>query len=69
MNPSGFYVDPFEPTSTHNERQKEKRQLLDFLQLTLILFVDQPGLEPGTSRLRVCCSNQLSYKSVLTISC
>ena len=51
MNPSGFYVDPFEPTSTHNERQKEKRQLLDFLQLTLILFVDQPGLEPGTSRL------------------
>jgi len=21
--------------------------------------VDQPGLEPGTSRLWVCCSNQL----------
>ena len=29
----------------------------------LIFFVDQPGLEPGTSRLWVCCSNQLSYKS------
>ena len=29
--------------------------------------VDQPGLEPGTSRLWVCCSNQLSYKSDLTI--
>ena len=27
------------------------------------LIVDQPGLEPGTSRLWVCCSNQLSYKS------
>jgi len=25
----------------------------------LILKVDQPGLEPGTSRLWVCCSNQL----------
>jgi len=25
----------------------------------LISFVDQPGLEPGTSRLWVCCSNQL----------
>ena len=30
---------------------------------SLILKVDQPGLEPGTSRLWVCCSNQLSYKS------
>ena len=29
----------------------------------LIFSVDQPGLEPGTSRLWVCCSNQLSYKS------
>ena len=29
----------------------------------LIYIVDQPGLEPGTSRLWVCCSNQLSYKS------
>ena len=28
-----------------------------------LLVVDQPGLEPGTSRLWVCCSNQLSYKS------
>ena len=26
--------------------------------------VDQLGLEPRTSRLWVCCSNQLSYKSV-----
>ena len=31
----------------------------------LIFKVDQPGLEPGTSRLWVCCSNQLSYKSDL----
>ena len=31
----------------------------------LIFKVDQPGLEPGTSRLWVCCSNQLSYKSEL----
>ena len=29
----------------------------------LIISVDQPGLEPGTFRLWVCCSNQLSYKS------
>ena len=25
--------------------------------------MDQPGLEPGTSRLLVSCSNQLSYKT------
>ena len=29
----------------------------------LIINVDQLGLEPRTSRLWVCCSNQLSYKS------
>ena len=29
----------------------------------LIFSVDQLGLEPRTSRLWVCCSNQLSYKS------
>ena len=29
----------------------------------LIFKVDQLGLEPRTSRLWVCCSNQLSYKS------
>ena len=29
-----------------------------------IFKVDQLGLEPRTSRLWVCCSNQLSYKSV-----
>ena len=31
-----------------------------------IISVDQIGLEPMTSRLWVCCSNQLSYKSDLT---
>ena len=39
-------------------------QRLTFVRKSLILRVDQPGLEPGTSRLWVCCSNQLSYKSV-----
>ena len=32
-----------------------------------LLFVDQPGLEPGTSRLWVCCSNQLSYLVINTL--
>ena len=43
--------------------RKKKNQQLEFLLSCLIFSVDQPGLEPGTSRLWVCCSNQLSYKS------
>ena len=42
---------------------KTKNQQLEFLLSCLIISVDQPGLEPGTSRLWVCCSNRLSYKS------
>ena len=41
---------------------KENQQPKNRLKL-LIFIVDQPGLEPGTFRLWVCCSNQLSYKS------
>ena len=43
---------------------KKKKKQLRFCRNCLISNVDQPGLEPGTSRLWVCCSNQLSYKSV-----
>ena len=43
----------------HLEKKKELRTCRN----SLIFSVDQPGLEPGTSRLWVCCSNQLSYKS------
>ena len=42
---------------------QEKKKHLQNLCKCLIFSVDQPGLEPGTSRLWVCCSNQLSYKS------
>ena len=42
---------------------KKKKKQLRFCRNCLISNVDQPGLEPGTSRLWVCCSNQLSYKS------
>ena len=44
---------------------KKKKKQLRFCRNCLISNVDQPGLEPGTSRLWVCCSNQLSYKSDL----
>ena len=47
---------------SHSVREKEK-WLTKNLRKSLIISVDQPGLEPGTSRLWVCCSNQLSYKS------
>ena len=39
-----------------------KKELRFYLN-SLIFNVDQLGLEPRTSRLWVCCSNQLSYKS------
>ena len=42
--------------------QTWKKELYN-LRNSLIFSVNQPGLEPGTSRLWVCCSNQLSYKS------
>ena len=42
---------------------EKKKKHLQKLCKCLIIKVDQPGLEPGTSRLWVCCSNQLSYKS------
>ena len=42
---------------------EKKKKHLQKLCKCLIINVDQPGLEPGTSRLWVCCSNQLSYKS------
>ena len=41
---------------------KRKKQLRN-CRNCLIYNVDQLGLEPRTSRLWVCCSNQLSYKS------
>ena len=41
-----------------------KKELRFYLN-SLIFNVDQLGLEPRTSRLWVCCSNQLSYKSEL----
>ena len=44
---------------------KKKKKHLQKICKCLIIKVDQPGLEPGTSRLWVCCSNQLSYKSDL----
>ena len=45
--------------SPHVHQQKKKH-----LQNECRCFrVDQLGLEPRTSRLWVCCSNQLSYKS------
>ena len=44
---------------------EKKKKHLQKLCKCLIIKVDQPGLEPGTSRLWVCCSNQLSYKSDL----
>ena len=44
--------------------QTWKKELRD-LRNSLIFSVDQLGLEPRTSRLWVCCSNQLSYKSDL----
>ena len=47
---------------SHCFRKKKNQQLQNLCKL-LISSVDQPGLEPGTSRLWVCCSNQLSYKS------
>ena len=40
-----------------------ENQRLREVSKSLILRVDQLGLEPRTSRLWVCCSNQLSYKS------
>ena len=42
---------------------EKKKKHLQKICKCLIIKVDQPGLEPGTSRLWVCCSNQLSYKS------
>ena len=43
-------------TQTWKKHLRETRKCL-------IFSVDQTGLEPVTSRLWVCCSNQLSYKS------
>ena len=43
-------------TQTWKKHLRENRKCL-------IFSVDQLGLEPRTSRLWVCCSNQLSYKS------
>ena len=43
-------------TQTWKKHLRETRKCL-------IFSVDQLGLEPRTSRLWVCCSNQLSYKS------
>ena len=40
-----------------------KKKHLPFWVSALKWIVDQLGLEPRTSRLWVCCSNQLSYKS------
>ena len=51
---------------THCLRRHEKKELRDWRN-SLIFSVDQPGLEPGTSRLWVCCSNQLSYKSGVSL--
>ena len=48
--------------------RKTKKKELHFWCNSLIFSVDQPGLEPGTSRLWVCCSNQLSYKSDATFT-
>ena len=42
---------------------EKKKKHLQKLCKCLIIKVDQLGLEPRTSRLWVCCSNQLSYKS------
>ena len=42
---------------------RQKKKQLSFRLNCLVFSVDQLGLEPRTSRLWVCCSNQLSYKS------
>lgn len=42
---------------------RKDNQRLRNLSKPLIVNVNQTGLEPVTSRLEVCCSNQLSYKS------
>ena len=47
---------------------QRKKKALTIARKCLIFRVDQPGLEPGTSRLWVCCSNQLSYKSIEFLS-
>ena len=47
---------------------KTKKAVKLFLLNCLIFSVDQLGLEPRTSRLWVCCSNQLSYKSIEFLS-
>ena len=46
---------------------QKKKKALAIARKCLILNVDQPGLEPGTSRLWVCCSNQLSYAAIATL--
>ena len=61
-----FHTPTFSPRISpefHNEQRKSGYIWCN----RLIFSVDQPGLEPGTSRLCVCCSNQLSYKSKFPI--
>ena len=49
MKPSGFYVDPkpFVFALFSHEKKKSSQRIAN----CLIFNVDQPGLEPGTSRL------------------
>ena len=58
LSPLKIYWAKRSPESHH-----EKKKHLQKLCKCLIISVDQLGLEPRTSRLWVCCSNQLSYKS------
>ena len=61
--PLSGHARDFHPLDyAHVGRTKKKKQLSFWLNC-LIIKVDQIGLEPMTSRLWVCCSNQLSYKS------
>ena len=47
MKSSGFYVDPF----VYALFTQTKKKALAISRKCLIIKVDQPGLEPGTSRL------------------
>ena len=53
----------YECLCVRNVFAKQKKKQLSLWLNCLIFKVDQLGLEPRTSRLWVCCSNQLSYKS------
>ena len=52
----------------NSSKPATKKAVKHFLLNCLIFSVDQLGLEPRTSRLWVCCSNQLSYKSIEFLS-